>query len=123
MKALRIERTGSLDAVAVRDVPEPAARGDEVCVRIEAAGVNPSDVGIALGRFPQLVLPRTLGRDFAGTVIDGPADLVGKSVWGTGGGELGLTRDGTHAEMLVVPASAAAVRPAHLSTEGAAVMG
>ncbi len=123
MKALRIDRTGSLDTLLVRDVPEPSAGPNDVRIRVEAAGVNPSDVGIALGRFPHLVLPRTLGRDFAGTVTEGPRDLVGKPVWGTGGGELGLTRDGAHAEMLVVPAAAVAVRPPHLSPEGAAAMG
>jgi NADPH:quinone reductase len=123
VKALRIDRTGSLDALAIRDVPVPSAGPGEVRVSVEAAGVNPSDVGIALGRFPHLVLPRTLGRDFAGRVVDGPPELAGKCIWGTGGGELGLTRDGAHAEMLVVPAGAVAMRPAHLSPEGAAAMG
>ncbi len=123
MKALQIDRTGSLDVLAIRDVVTPSPAEHEVRIRVAAAGVNPSDVGIALGRFPQLTLPRILGRDFAGRVIDGPADLVGKDVWGTGGGELGLTRDGAHAEILVVPANAVALRPAHLSAEGAAAMG
>jgi NADPH:quinone reductase len=80
MKALRIDRTGSLDALAVREVPRPAAGPNDVRIRIEASGVNPSDVGIALGRFPHLVLPRTLGRDFVGTVIDGSPELSGKAV-------------------------------------------
>lgn len=123
MKALRIDRTGSLDVLTVRDLPEPVAEQSAVRIRVEAAGVNPSDIGIALGRFPQLVLPRTLGRDFAGTVVDGPPNLAGKPVWGTGGGELGLTRDGAHAKMLVVPPGAVASRPSHLSVEGAAAMG
>ena len=123
MKALRIDRTGSFDALSVREVPQAPAGPNDVRIRVEAAAVNPSDIGIVLGRFPQLVLPRTLGRDFAGTVIDGPPELVGKPVWGTGGGELGLTRDGAHAEFLVVPATAVAVRPSHLSPEGATAMG
>lgn len=123
MKALRIEATGSLDVLIVRDVAEPSRGEHDVLVRVEAAGVNPSDVGIALGRFPHLVLPRTLGRDFAGTIVEGPAELIGTAVWGTGGGELGLTRDGAHAEMLAVPASAVAVRPSHLPAEGAAAIG
>jgi NADPH2:quinone reductase len=123
MKALQIDRTGSLDVLRIRDVPDPTASPNDVRVRVEAAGVNPSDIGIALGRFPQLTLPRVLGRDFAGTVIDGPPELLGKAVWGTGGGELGLTRDGAHAAMLVVPVNAVALRPSHLSAEGAAAMG
>jgi NADPH2:quinone reductase len=123
MKALRIDRTGSLDALEIRDLADPVLRENEVRIRVEAAGVNPSDVGIALGKFPQLSLPRVLGRDFAGTIVDGPAALIGTPVWGTGGGELGLTRDGAHAETVTVPARAVAPRPAHLSVEGAAAMG
>jgi NADPH2:quinone reductase len=123
MKALQIDRPGSLDVLRIRDIPDPTPSPNDVRVRIEAAGVNPSDIGIALGRFPQLTVPRVLGRDFAGTVIDGPPELLGKAVWGTGGGELGLTRDGAHAAMLVVPADAVALRPSHLSPEGAAAMG
>ncbi len=123
MKALHIDATGSLDVLAIRDVPEPSVASNDVRIRVEAAGVNPSDVGIALGRFPQLVLPRTLGRDFAGIVVDGPPALVGKPVWGTGGGELGLTRDGAHAEMLVVPQGAVALRPSHFSARCAAAAG
>lgn len=123
MKALKIDATGSLDVLNVRNVANPSRGTNEVLVRVEAAGVNPSDIGIALGHFPHLVLPRILGRDFAGTVIEGPPDLAGKEVWGTGGGELGLTRDGAHAEMLAIPAHAVAMRPAGLSAERAAAMG
>lgn len=123
MKALQIDRTGSLDALAVRDLPDPKRSDYEVVVRVEAAGVNPSDVGIVMGRFPQLTLPRVLGRDFAGIVVDGPPELAGKPVWGTGGGELAFTRDGSHAQFLSIPARAVAVRPPHLSAEGAAAIG
>ena len=123
MKALQIRRTGSLDALEVRTLPDPACGPGEAIVRVEAAGVNPSDVGIALGRFPHLTLPRVLGRDFAGRVVDGPTELVGKPVWGTGGGELGLTCDGAFAELLKVPANGLTLRPERLSAEGAAAMG
>ncbi|HZZ00560.1 MAG TPA: zinc-binding alcohol dehydrogenase family protein, partial [Candidatus Baltobacteraceae bacterium] len=123
MKALQIDRTGSLDALAIRDLPDPKCGAGEALIRVEAAGVNPSDIGIVLGRFPQLTLPRILGRDFAGVVVDGPADLIGKPMWGTGGGELGLTRDGAHAELIVMPANAIAPRPSHLSAEAASAIG
>jgi NADPH:quinone reductase len=123
MKALQIDRTGSLDALALRDLPDPRPKANEAIVRVDAAGVNPSDIGIVLGRFPQLTLPRVLGRDFAGEVVDGPKDLIGKLVWGTGGGELALTRDGTHAQFLAMPVDALASRPLHLAAEGAAVIG
>jgi NADPH:quinone reductase-like Zn-dependent oxidoreductase len=66
--------------------------------------VNPSDVKATLGMMPKAIWPRTPGRDYAGTVVDGPAHLIGKRVWGSGG-ELGITRDGTHARHLVVDAA------------------
>jgi NADPH:quinone reductase len=123
VKALQIDRFGPLDALEIRDVAEAPMPPDSVRVEIETAGVNPSDAGIALGRFPQVTLPRILGRDFAGRVVEGPRHLIGVPVWGSGGGELGLTRDGTHAQRLVLPVAAAIRRPERLSAEQAAVAG
>ena len=123
MKALQIDRFGPLDALEVRDVAEAPLPPDSVRVEIEAAGVNPSDAGVALGRFPQVTLPRVLGRDFAGRIVQGPPQLIGTPGWGSGGGELGLTRDGTHAQRLVLPVAAVTRRPEVLSAQQAAVTG
>jgi NADPH:quinone reductase len=123
MKALQIDRFGSLADLHVRDVPHDPLKDDEVRVEIEAAGVNPSDVGVALGRFPHATAPRVLGRDFAGRVIEGRKDLIGMPVWGSGGGDLGLTRNGGHAETLVLPVHAVVRRPESLSAEEAGIIG
>jgi NADPH:quinone reductase len=123
MKALRIERFGPLQDLYVSNVAEGPLPPDSVRIEIEAAGVNPSDAGVALGRFAQATLPRILGRDFAGRVVEGAPELIGLPVWGSGGGELGITRDGSHAERMILPASAAIRRPSHLSAEEAAVAG
>lgn len=123
MKALRIDRFGPLEDLRVSEIDEPALPPGSVRVEIEAAGVNPSDTGVALGRFPQVTLPRVLGRDFAGQIVDGPRELLGMPVWGSGGGELGLTRDGTHAQRLVLPRAAAIRRPANLAADAASVAG
>ena len=72
---------------------------------VRAAGINPSDVANARGPFPSTTLPRGIGRDFAGEIIEGLAQLVGLKVWGSGG-DLGFTRDGTHAEMVDIPVEA-----------------
>jgi NADPH:quinone reductase-like Zn-dependent oxidoreductase len=122
MKALRIDRHGSLDELAVRETDDPTPGPGEVRVRVEAAGLNPSDVGSARGAFAGSPLPRTLGRDFAGVVESGPPELAGAAVWGSGG-DLGLARDGTHAGLLVVPATAVARRPPRLAAEDAAASG
>ena len=122
MKALYIRQHGPIGDLKVSDVPVPAPKPGEVLVKVEAAGINPSDLVSVQGRFPHAVLPRTVGRDFAGTVVEGPPELAGKKVWGSGG-DLGVIRDGTHAEYLAIPQAAAAQRPANFSVEEAAAVG
>lgn len=122
MKALYIERHGAIDDLKISDVPVPLPKAGEVLVRVAAAGINPSDIVSVEGRFPHAVLPRIVGRDFAGTVIEGPEELLGRKIWGTGG-DLGIDRDGTHAQYLAIPAKAAAPRPAQLSAQEAATVG
>jgi NADPH:quinone reductase-like Zn-dependent oxidoreductase len=89
---------------------------------VQAAGINPSDVLSARGGFSHAHLPRILGRDFAGRVIDGPDELIGSEVWGSGG-DLGIAIDGTHAEYIVIPSAAVSIRPQNLSAEEAAAVG
>lgn len=122
MQALKIEQHGPPAELRARDVPQPALGAGDVRVQIEAAAINPSDVVSAEGRFPHSPLPRVLGRDFAGRVIEGPPELLGASVWGSGG-DLGIDRDGTHAEQVVLPASAVSRRPESISVEEAAAAG
>ena len=123
MLALRIETFGPPDGLQLKDIPQPAAGTDDVLIAIHAAAVNPSDIGNVAGKFPATTLPRTPGRDYAGTVKDGPRELLGLEVWGTGGRELGITRDGSHAQFIAVPASTVRLKPAVLSMEQAAAVG
>lgn len=122
MRAIYIRQHGAVADLKVSDVPAPSIGADDVLVRVEASGINPSDVVNVEGRFANSVLPRIVGRDFAGTVVKGPAELIGTEVWGSGG-DLGITRDGTHAEYLALPRQAAARRPKNLSVEKAAAVG
>jgi NADPH:quinone reductase len=79
-------------------------------------------VSAALGRMPQAAWPRTPGRDWAGVVIEGPGELVGHEVFGTGG-DLGISRDGTHASHLVVHRDAVVAKPATMTLEEAGALG
>jgi NADPH:quinone reductase-like Zn-dependent oxidoreductase len=97
---------GKPEALRVVEIEEPRPKPDEVLIAVRAAGVNPS----------QTTLPRTPGRDYAGVVVQGPPELLGKEVGGTGG-ELGFTRDGSHAQYVVAPRGAVREKPAVLSTE------
>lgn len=122
MKAVYIQQHGELKDLKVSEVPMPSIKPGEVLVKVEASGINPSDLASVRGRFAHGVLPRIVGRDFAGTVVQGPAELVGSKVWGSGG-DLGITRDGTHAEFIALSREAVSRRPANLSVEQAATVG
>jgi NADPH:quinone reductase len=97
-------------------------RPNDVLIEVRAAAVNPSDVKAAIGQMPYAVFPRTPGRDFAGVVLEGPARLVGREVFGSSG-DLGIRRDGTHASHLVVEAEAVVEKPAGVSLDEAAGIG
>lgn len=122
MKALRFNATGKLSELELVERPRPKASDGEVLVCVAAAGLNTSDVSNVLGKHPYTTLPRTPGRDFSGVVVDGPPELTGRAVWGTGK-EFGFTRDGSHAEFIIAPADGVALKPDSLSFSQAAACG
>jgi NADPH:quinone reductase len=95
---------------------------NELLIEVKAAAVNPSDVKAATGLMPYAVFPRTPGRDYSGVVVDGPADWIGREVFGSSG-DLGIRRDGTHATHLVVEREAVVEKPKAISWEEAAGIG
>jgi NADPH:quinone reductase len=84
--------------------------------------VNRSDVKAATGQMSYAVFPRTPGRDFAGIVVGGPEEWLGREVFGSSG-DLGIRRDGTHASHVIVEAAALVEKPVALSMEEAAGIG
>jgi NADPH2:quinone reductase len=102
--------------------PPPPHGDDEVLVEVHAAAVNPSDVKAALGSMAHAVWPRTPGRDWAGVVREGPAELIGQEVFGSGG-DLGITRDGTHAQHLVLARDAVVAKPESMTLAEAGALG
>ncbi|MGF6597199.1 NADPH2:quinone reductase [Paraburkholderia sp. GAS448] len=125
MKAVHVTAPSvSIDSLDLNIAPQPVptADGGECLVQVVSAGVNPSDVKAVLGGMPHAVWPRTPGRDYAGIVLEGPADLVGQEVWGSGG-ELGIRRNGSHGHYLIVPAAGVRKKPANLTMEEAGSIG
>jgi NADPH:quinone reductase len=121
MRALRFHEFGGLDKLALESLPEAHSSPDDMVVRISAASINPSDVKNVAGKMVGTTLPRTPGRDFAGVVVEGSPVQVGKPIWGTGG-EIGFTRDGSHAESILIPRGAFAALPVSLTpAQGASV--
>jgi NADPH:quinone reductase-like Zn-dependent oxidoreductase len=92
----------------------PKIKNNECLVQISASGINPSDVKALLGKMPNLTWPRVPGRDYSGVVVDGPSNLIGKEVWGTGG-DLGMGRNGGHAEFNAIDIAGIREKPKNLS--------
>ncbi len=122
MRAIQITTFGKVEDLALVELPTPAASAGTALVRIEAASINPSDVKNVGGAMHQTTLPRVPGRDYAGVVERGPAEWIGAEVWGTGG-DVGFTRDGTHAQYLAVPAASLRRKPKALNFDEAASVG
>jgi NADPH:quinone reductase-like Zn-dependent oxidoreductase len=105
----------------IEQVPVKPMAGTAL-IEVKAAAINPSDVKATLGIMPKAIFPRTPGRDFAGIVIDGPAEWIGKEVFGSGG-DVGITRDGSHGSYLNLPVGALHLRPMNISMEEAGAIG
>jgi NADPH:quinone reductase-like Zn-dependent oxidoreductase len=105
-----------IDDVAI---PEPGE--GEALVRVKAAAINPADYKNVSGHFTDTTLPRTPGKDFAGIVVKGKR-REGEQVWGSPP-KLGVARDGSHAEYVVVPEATLSVIPKSLTMAQAAAIG
>jgi|SRR5271156_3932366 len=122
MKALRFDHFGDPSVLEFADIERPTPRAGEVLVQIHAGSINPSDVRNVAGKMHATTLPRTPGRDFAGVVVAGPPEIVGAEVWGAGG-DIGITRDGAHAEFIALPEDGVSRKPPHLAFDEAAAVG
>jgi zinc-binding alcohol dehydrogenase/oxidoreductase len=140
MKAIVLRELGEPENLKLEDAPDPQPGPNEVVVRLKAAALNHRDVWIRRGLYAGIRLPIILGSDGAGEVAAVGAgvdpSLVGRAVvidpsldWGPDERVqgpnyriLGLPDDGTHAEMIKVPASNVHPKPEALSFEEAAAI-
>src|SRR5271155_3257111 len=122
MRAIRFKTFGDPSVLQLAEVAAPAIGETTALVRVMAASINPSDVKNVAGAMKQTTLPRVPGRDFAGVVEAGPAEWIGAEVLGTGG-DVGYTRDGSHAELIAVPVASLRRKPELLSFDQAASVG
>ncbi|WP_052890874.1 NAD(P)H-quinone oxidoreductase [Thermogemmatispora carboxidivorans] len=101
MRAVVITRPGGPEVLAVREVPTPEPQGDQVRVRVHAAGLNRADLLQRAGGYPAPpdVPPDIPGLEFAGTV-DALGPLARR--WRLGQRVMGLAGGGAQAEYIVV---------------------
>lgn len=144
MKAVVIYEHGGLDKIKVEDVPEPSFAEDEVVLKVHSAGLNHLDIWVRDGRGGlKTNKPHILGSDAAGVVIAVGANVkdvkIGDEVIINPGlscgsceycnrgqqsecltfGIVGLTRPGTFAEQVVVPACNILHKPSHMNFDEA----
>jgi NADPH:quinone reductase-like Zn-dependent oxidoreductase len=67
--------------------------------------------------------PRTIGKDFSGTVVEGSGEWKGKEIYGTSGSTFSFTEDGAQAEFAVLKENCVAEKPKNVSFAQAAAVG
>jgi 2-desacetyl-2-hydroxyethyl bacteriochlorophyllide A dehydrogenase len=144
MRAVVVASYGGSLEVQGRPIPRPGP--GEILVRVRASGLCSTDLHLLSGRQPLGELPRILGHELAGEVVEIGAGVEG---WSAGervtaaidvtcgrcrhcrGGEtqrcptmqrIGFERDGGHAEYVAVPAANLVRVPAELSYDAAAIL-
>ena len=127
MKAIVQDRYGDTDTLEFRSIDQPVPAGDQVLVRVRAAGLHRGDWHVMTG-LPYLL--RVIGFGFGkpkvavrGMNLAGEVEAVGPEVtrFRPGDAVFGWC-DGSFAEYALAPESHLAAKPANVSFEQAAVV-
>jgi NADPH:quinone reductase-like Zn-dependent oxidoreductase len=120
VKAVRIHEDGGPEVLRYEDAPDPEPGPDDVLIRLRAASLNRLDLWVRSG-LPSVPKPRILGADGAGVDESGRRVVINPGVeHGDKITVIGEHTDGTHAELIAVPASNVYEIPESLSFEEAA---
>jgi NADPH:quinone reductase-like Zn-dependent oxidoreductase len=107
MRAVRLSAPGSVDNLRLTTLPLPPERDGWVRIRVEAFGLNRSELKLRLGLSVGVSFPRVPGIEVAGTVDAAPAGsglARGQKVVAMMG-DMGRSYDGGYAEYTSVPLS------------------
>lgn len=104
MRAVVLDAPGPPDALLIREVPVPSPHIGQVLIKVEACGLNRSELHTRLGLADGVTFPRVLGIEAVGTVVSCPGGELarGAQVAALMGG-MGRTFDGGYAEYTCVP--------------------
>jgi NADPH:quinone reductase-like Zn-dependent oxidoreductase len=117
-KAVRFSEYGGIDVLQVVEVERPVPGPGQTLVQVKAAGINPGEDSIRMGRFAKVwpaTFPSGEGSDLAGVVVE-----VGKGVTGFKVGDevVGFTdARASHAELVLVEERNLARRPPSVTWE------
>jgi len=121
MKVVEIKETGGPEVMQLVEVETPEPGPKQVRVKVDACGLNYSDVMIRRGAYvEQMELPYRMGREFCGTI-----DAVGSEVAAYEAGQqvVGSTPGGAMGEYVVAPAAGLVPLPPGMAPEeGAAFL-
>jgi NADPH:quinone reductase-like Zn-dependent oxidoreductase len=127
MRAVGVPRFGGPEVLEVVELPEPVPGGGEVRIRVAAATVNPTDIGLRDGHradaLKDLPPPWVPGMELAGEI-----DAVGPgSDWSPGQRVIAIVLPfralgGAQAELVVVPGRSVAEVPVGATLEQAATL-
>jgi NADPH:quinone reductase-like Zn-dependent oxidoreductase len=128
VKAIRIHEDGGPEVLRYEDAPDPTPGPGEVLIALEAASLNHLDIWLRRG-LPSAPKPRILGADGAGVVAslgegvdrfaEGDKVVINPGL-DEGARIVGEHMDGTHAELIALPADYVYPIPDALSFEEAA---
>ena len=106
MRAVVLDAPGPAEVLQVRDLPLPVPERGQVLIKVEAFGLNRSELHTRLGLAEGVTFPRVLGIEATGTVVTCPGGELapGRQVAAMMGG-MGRTFDGGYAEYTCVPVS------------------
>jgi NADPH:quinone reductase len=101
MRAVIITRPGGREVLEIQNVETPEPIGEQVRVRVHAAGLNRADLGQRAGNYPAPPgVPANIpGLEFAG-VVDATGPLA--RIWKPGQRVMGIIGGGGQAEYLVI---------------------
>src|SRR5260370_16389321 len=116
MKAIQGADRGGYEALRLVDIPPTQPRAGQALVRVTSAGVTPLDRTVLAGLHPTAKQPPlVLGNEGAGVVVEDPSGRFSagdRVLFFAGPG--GVTRDGTFAEMTLVPSGNLAALPGEI---------
>ena len=106
MRAVVVTAPGGPEVLQLRDVPVPQPKFGEILIRVEAFGLNRSELHFRRGQATSGSFPRIPGIEATGVVASAPGNEVpaGTQVMTMMGG-MGRDFDGGYAEFVVVPAT------------------
>jgi NADPH:quinone reductase-like Zn-dependent oxidoreductase len=104
MNAVVMHAPGGPEVLKLEKRPIPRPNASQVLIRVEAFGLNRSELFTRQGHSPGVSFPRVLGIEAVGTVAEAPGGQfqLGQTVATVMGG-MGRTFDGGYAEYTVVP--------------------